>query len=109
MTFDSVTIPHSVPNYSWGDSQDLEHPSIITGKRKFVTLGDYAEVTVLVYYYKLTESEQAAVDAMLRQEATLSTDLGSALFRCTQIKYGLLDNLTTHKIATMTFKSINYV
>lgn len=109
MTFKGTTIPHAVYSPDWGQSRDRENESVINGARNWTDEGDHAELTVTVYLFKCTESEVTAVKAMKRQEGTLVTPLGTGTFRCTQIKYGLLDNLEDKQIAVMTFKSKAYV
>jgi hypothetical protein len=109
ISFQGVNIPHAVVDLTWGLSDDIEHKSIITGKRKFVTKGDHADVTVTVYLWKCTAGEQATVKGMKRQEGTLVTVVGSGNFRCVQIQFGLLKNKSTKQIAIMSFKSIDYV
>lgn len=106
----TVNFAHSVPEYSWGESDDIEHKSVINGKRTFVTMGDHATVTYTVYMYKLDSAGQTAINSCRGKEGTLTTAVGSGTFRCTQIKKDFLDPIAGDKlIAILTFKSLNYV
>lgn len=105
----TVIINHSVPEYDWGQSRDKVDESVITGKRNALTLGDHADVSILVHLYRCTPEEQAAIKAIRGKSGTLATDIGTAEFYCSQIKYDTLAPLDERITCILTFRSINYV
>lgn len=106
----TVSMARAVPEYDWGNSEDIEHESVITGKKSFVAMGDHATVQYTVNMWKLTSAEQTAIYGCRGKEGTLTTAVGAGAFRCTEIKRNYLDPIAgAYPVAILTFKSINYV
>lgn len=104
-----INFTHSVLSYDWGQSQDLENKSIITGKRNYNNLGDYAEIKMTVFLWKHTTQEQTNIRALRGQAGTLYTAIGQANFYVYSIQYNFYDNLDKYLMCTITFKSRGYV
>lgn len=52
----TVTLDYAVLDPNWNDPRVIEHQSVITGKKTWTTLGDYASFRVTVNLYKYTTS-----------------------------------------------------
>ena len=50
----TVEIGYSILTPTWNDPRVIEHQSAVSGKRNWITLGDYAQFKVTVYLYKYT-------------------------------------------------------
>lgn len=48
----TVTLNYAVLDPNWNDPRVIEHQSVITGKKTWATLGDYASFRVTVNLYK---------------------------------------------------------
>jgi len=50
----TVTLDHTILDPDWNDPRIIEHPSVVSGKKTWITLGDYASFRVTVQLFKYT-------------------------------------------------------
>lgn len=119
-----VLLDHTIMESDWIIPDEIEHKSVITGNKSFITLGDYANFTVTVNLFKYgntstmkskfleiyTYNHKDVVFYPFREGNPIMDKNGNTVqFHITSMKLDFLSNINTLDILTVKFESLKYV
>lgn len=109
---------------NWIIPDEIEHKSVITGAKSFITLGDYANFTVSINLFKygsLTSMKSKFLELYSYNHKDvvfypyrdgnpiMDKDGNTVLFHITSMKLDFISNINSLDLLTMTFESKKYI